>query len=92
MPPLLNFVGDGQEHSLRETIDYLADEFRLSVEERKELFPSGSQKLFNNRVVWALAYIRKLKKMVWHVLRIWQHELKKDQEKCIDKVIFYIAN
>lgn len=35
---------------------------------------------------------RKLKKMGWHVLRIWQHELKKDQEKCIDKVIFYIAN
>jgi restriction system protein len=30
---LLKFAGDNQEHSLRETIDFLAAEFSLSDEE-----------------------------------------------------------
>jgi len=30
MLPLLEFAGDGQEHSHRETIDALADEFGLT--------------------------------------------------------------
>ena len=34
MLPLLKFTGDGQEHSLRESIDFLADEFSLSDEEK----------------------------------------------------------
>jgi restriction system protein len=59
MLPLLKFAGDKQEHSLREAVDYLADEFELSEEERKEMLPSGAQRLFNNRVAWALTYIRK---------------------------------
>jgi restriction system protein len=33
MLPLLKFTADGQEHSLRETIDFLAHEFNLSDEE-----------------------------------------------------------
>jgi len=59
MLPLLKFAGDNQEHSLREAVDYLADEFELSEEELKEMLPSGTQRLFNNRVAWALTYIRK---------------------------------
>ena len=59
MLPLLKFVGDNQEHSLRDTVDYLADEFELSEDERKEMLPSGTQKLFHNRVAWAVTYIRK---------------------------------
>jgi restriction system protein len=59
MLPLLKFAGDSQEHSLRETIDFLADEFSLSNEERKELLPSGSQATFDNRVGWARTYIKK---------------------------------
>jgi len=55
----LKFAGDNQEHSLREAVDYLADEFDLSEEELKEMLPSGTQRLFNNRVAWALTYIRK---------------------------------
>jgi len=47
MLPLLEFAGEGQEHSLRETIDFLAHEFNLSDEERKELLPSGSQATFD---------------------------------------------
>ena len=30
---------------------------------------------------------RRLKEMGWRVLRIWQHELKKDRKKCITKII-----
>lgn len=37
MLPLLKFLGDKKEHSLREAIEYLLDEFNLSEEERKEL-------------------------------------------------------
>jgi len=43
MLPLLQFSGDQQEHSLREAIEFLADHFHLTDEERKELLPSGQQ-------------------------------------------------
>ena len=53
MLPLLRFLGDGEVHSRREAVDYLAEEFNLTDEERKELLPSGKQPLFSNRVGWA---------------------------------------
>ena len=59
MLPLLKLAGDGKEHSLREAIDRLASEFKLSDEERKELVPSGRQEVFDNRVGWARTYMKK---------------------------------
>jgi restriction system protein len=59
MLPLLRVAADGQEHSLRETIEKLAEEFHLSNEERKELLPSGGQATFDNRVGWARTYMKK---------------------------------
>jgi restriction system protein len=59
MLPLLKFAGDEQEHSLRETIDALADGFGLTPDERKELLPSGQQEVFDNRVGWARTYLTK---------------------------------
>ncbi len=59
MLPLLKFAGDEKEHSLRDAVERLADEFELNEEERKEMLPSGKQRLFNNRVGWAVTYIRK---------------------------------
>ena len=59
MLPLLRFAGDRQEHSLRETIDALAEEFELTDEERKALLPSGQQQVFDNRVGWARTYLTK---------------------------------
>lgn len=59
MAPLLNFASDNREHSLRETIEALADKFGLSDEERKELLPSGRQATFDNRVGWARTYLTK---------------------------------
>lgn len=59
MLPLLKFASDDKEHSLREAIDYLADEFKLTDEERKKLLPSGQQAIFNNRTGWARTYLKK---------------------------------
>jgi restriction system protein len=59
MLPLLKFLEDKKEHSLREAIDTLADQFRLTAEERRELLPSGNQTIFNNRVGWARTYMKK---------------------------------
>ncbi|MGH7405548.1 MAG: restriction endonuclease [Candidatus Methylomirabilales bacterium] len=59
MLPLLRFAADGNEHSLREAIEGLAEKFRLSEAERKELLPSGQQPTFDNRVAWARTYMSK---------------------------------
>ena len=59
MLPLLKYALDGQEHSIREAIGALADQFNLSEDERKELLPSGQQPLFDNRVGWARTYLKK---------------------------------
>lgn len=59
MVPLLQFAADKQEHSLRETIDGLANHFGLTDAEQKELLPSGRQAVFDNRVGWARTYLTK---------------------------------
>ena len=59
MLPLLKFAADGKVHALREATQFLAREFKLTEEELKELLPSGTQRLFNNRVAWAGTYLRK---------------------------------
>ena len=59
MLPLLKFLGDEKEHSLRDIIEYLVNEFNLNEEERKELLPSGQQARFDNRVSWARTYMKK---------------------------------
>ncbi|MDX9973127.1 MAG: restriction endonuclease [FCB group bacterium] len=59
MLPLLRFASDRQEHSLRETIEALAEVFHLAQAEREQLLPSGRQPIFDNRVGWASSYLRK---------------------------------
>lgn len=61
MLPLLRFTEDGQEHSFRESVEHLANEFKLSNEERQALLPSATQEVFNNRVGWAKTYLIKAK-------------------------------
>ncbi|MGL6338713.1 MAG: restriction endonuclease [Waterburya sp.] len=50
MLPLLEFAGDKQEHSLKETIPVLANYFNLTEEEQKELLRCGSRPRFNSQV------------------------------------------
>jgi restriction system protein len=58
MLPLLRLASDGKEHSIRSAMEQLADEFKLSQEERQELLPSGKQAVFHNRVGWARTYMK----------------------------------
>jgi restriction system protein len=58
MLPLLVTIDDGQEHQQAEVHDALAEQFSLSDQDKSELLPSGRQKLFDNRVSWAKAYLK----------------------------------
>jgi len=40
------------------TVDALANEFKLTQEERAALLPSGHQEIFKNRVGWAKADLK----------------------------------
>ena len=59
MLPLLKFAADKKEHSLRESVDILANQFLLTEEEKKEVLPSGTEGRFYNRVSWARTYLKK---------------------------------
>lgn len=59
MLPLLRLVSDGNDHTLREAGEELAEQFKLTEEERKALLPSGAQFIFANRVGWARTYLNK---------------------------------
>ena len=59
MLPFLKKLSDRNEHKFRDLIEELADEFNVSAEERKELLPSGTQPIFDNRVGWARTYLKK---------------------------------
>lgn len=50
MLPFLKYLSDEKEHSLSETHDALAKEFKLTDYELKELLPSGQQPVFRNRL------------------------------------------
>jgi len=59
MLPLMRIGADKQEHSMRQVVDRLATDFKLTDMERKELLPSGRDEVFNNRVGWARTYLKK---------------------------------
>ena len=59
MLPFLKKLSDRKEHKFRDLIEELGDEFNVTAEERKELLPSGTQAIFDNRVGWARTYLKK---------------------------------
>lgn len=58
MLPLLKFLGDRQEHHIREAETVLAKHFNLTEAELRELLPSGTQAVFKNRIGWAKTYMK----------------------------------
>ena len=58
MLPLVKVLGDGQERTMREVTDLLAESFHLTEQEREELLPSGQQSIFSNRVAWAKSHLK----------------------------------
>src|SRR5687767_13795576 len=59
MLPLLRLLKDGNEHNLGEVVNSLAEEFKLSAEERQQLLGSGQQTVIRNRAGWARTYLKK---------------------------------
>jgi len=59
MLPFLKYLRDGKEHGLSEAHDALAEQFKLTDDEQRELLPSGRQPVFRNRVGWARTYLKK---------------------------------
>ena len=58
MLPLLKLAGDGQQHTLAEAVERLAQEFQLSDDDRTQLLRSGQTRLYN-RVGWTTTYLKK---------------------------------
>lgn len=60
MLPLLQYAADGHEHASSEPLDFLANRFNLSDEERRLSLPSGINMLYD-RMHWSLSYLRQAK-------------------------------
>lgn len=58
MLPLLKLAGDGQQHTLAEAVERLAEEFQLSDDDRAQLLKSGQPRMYN-RVGWTSTYLKK---------------------------------
>jgi len=59
MLPFLQFLGDKQDHRLSEVYEHLYEVFHTTEEEKKELTPSGEDRVFPNRVRWAKLYLER---------------------------------
>lgn len=59
MLPLLKYVADDDIHPIRDVVEGLAEYFKLSEADRREMLPSGMQAAFDNRVGWARTYMKK---------------------------------
>jgi restriction system protein len=58
MLPVLQAAAGG-EVNIGDLVEKLADEFKLTEEERRQLLPSGRQATFANRTHWAKTYLGK---------------------------------
>jgi restriction system protein len=58
MLPFLEVLQDGRQRTMREMTELLASRFNLTEAERQVRLPSGSNKLFYNRVAWAKAHLK----------------------------------
>lgn len=59
MLPLLRLTADGQEHTLVQAAEALADEFKLTEAEKKEMLSGSGQLKIYNRVGWSRTYMAK---------------------------------
>lgn len=57
MRPMLDLLSDGAERDTVRLRDELADFFDVSAEERDRLLPSGTGRLYDNRVAWAYVHL-----------------------------------
>jgi len=93
MLPMLKLIADGREHRHRDLIDKLAEEFRITEDERKEMLVSGKQAVFDNRVGWARTYLKKAglidspRRAVFVVTKAGKSALEQNPEKIDTKFL-----
>lgn len=56
--PILQLLADKKEHTLSETIEFIAKKFNVSEEDRTQLIPSRLQQTLKARITWALSELR----------------------------------
>lgn len=59
MLPSLEIASDGEIHTTNDVANRLAEHFGVAESKRRELLPSGRQSRFDNRVGWAVTYLKK---------------------------------
>lgn len=59
MFPILKFLSDEQVKSKRSIIDAMAVNFKLTEQELNETLPSQTQPTYENRIGWAITYLKK---------------------------------
>ncbi|RAL26704.1 restriction endonuclease [Thermoflavimicrobium daqui] len=59
MLPVLKALADKKECPLHEVRDRIAEELQIPSQLRNKLVPSGKQSIYNNRVSWAVFYLKK---------------------------------
>jgi restriction system protein len=57
--PLLRRLADGEIHKMSDLYEDLADDMKLTAEERAEVLPSGKKFTYRNRIGWARTYLKK---------------------------------
>lgn len=53
----LNLLLDGRSMKLKDFVEPLAKEFKLTEDEINEMYPSGNGHIFYDRISWALSYL-----------------------------------
>lgn len=93
MLPLLKFVSDESEHSLREATEVLSKHFNLTQEEKETLLASGRKPIFYDRVGWAKTYLGQAKLLesqrrgFFKITERGINFLKQNPDKLNDKVL-----
>lgn len=54
----MKFAADQKEHTFREAVSALATIFRLTDEEQRKTYSSGRQRIFDNKVGWAISNLK----------------------------------
>lgn len=57
--PILEVLSDGRTHNSKQTLEYCAEVFPLSEEEKSVMLSSNRQTVLENRVAWARTYLKK---------------------------------
>ena len=57
--PILETLKNGKKFHVNEIVKKLANDFKLSIDEKQLKKSSGNEGLFHNRIRWAAFYLRK---------------------------------